>query len=299
MCKKIELYIDEIKPYANLKNEKWMYIGLLAIEQNYCAKLETVLQESRDKNNYKITTKSENGLVKTSNEIKYAKLGHNYKRTIVAKEWLDFFISNKCDSGKKNFPFFYILMGLRTDLLCNGDVFGNTDKEVNVYNRFLRTVILNIKSWAFENKIAIQKITHDNDNEKLSHKYLPWHAIYYINKLNGPINIVPQKITFTDSHTSNILQFVDLLTGLSSQALDCRSSTQSDKINLALSLKNKLNDFIGKKHPRGKMMFFPKERIVSKSVLDKNFKLSNVVYNKRVFLIDTLSQNSFPGVNWD
>ena len=79
---RVRLYADEIKPYRNAQNEHWMYLGLVAIPENFHRTALSGLTDDRDTADYE-------------GEVHFVDL-HNYsyahvhnEKTLLAKRWVE------------------------------------------------------------------------------------------------------------------------------------------------------------------------------------------------------------------
>jgi hypothetical protein len=293
----ISIFIDEVKPSTNASGESWMYIGMLCVKDAVVNRLVEELLKIRRDMGYEIEVAQGDNSEEAKNEIKYCKLGHDNRRSEVAYQWINFFVGNSWNNSSGEFPFFYILIGLRMDWLSQGDVFGSANKELNIYNRFLRTAIGHTKSWLSGKHIVISRIIHDVDEEKMSHQFLPWHVLRWFNHKDDRINVVPSKMEFCASYKDEILQFVDLITGCWVNALDY-SSKDDIKVLFANTLRNSTGNGRGISYTRGRLLFFPNLSVVSASVIDPDFDVGGCIFSERPFLIANHDQNELEGIDW-
>ena len=221
----------------------------------------------------------------------------------IADRWLDFFLN---DTTQTYFYIFGIDL-LNLDYSTFGESKGN-DKFNTIYNRLFRTAIKkSIKTYFSKYKsIIVKNIFHDNSDLE-NHKYFPWHCIYKLDKDDEKLFFSCDKIDFIDSDhnksknlRSNLIQYIDLLLGLSFNALHF-SSRDDNKVKLTERYLPVLERIM--KEPRNinsrykhynrlGIDFFPKHKISNLSEAEKEFVKYDSFYKEREIRIYRKNQKT-------
>ncbi len=97
--------------------------------------------------------------------------------------------------------FYFKIFGIDTTTLDSdrfGDGLSRSEKYANIYNRFFRTNILQLKGYFQDKHIHIDNIFHDNEGNLQQHEYFNWHTIFKVDK-DPRFFCGCDKITFVNS----------------------------------------------------------------------------------------------------
>lgn len=141
------------------------------------------------------------------------------------KKWINLLLDN--NKQDRELIYFKILY-LDKNKLDEG-FFGEDSIDDNIYNRFYRTILKGSKFF-FKNGITIKSIFHDISDNKENHPYFSWHTPHKLN-IDEKEFKVEEDIIFIDSnhrnyfdenklvYESQLIQFIDLILGVTSQIL--------------------------------------------------------------------------------
>ena len=220
----LEIFSDEILPVTDrLDSSKWMYLGILFIQQE---KKEQFLQHLNNLRCIQWNTwhQDQNTCDKqcgyhgrNNTEIHYKELHHSNARFRIAKNWISLVKNDRTQRTDR--LFYFNILGLNLSAM-NLEMFGEGSNDLTIYNRFYRTAILGGLSYFFKGReIVIHNIFHDKGSQEV-HRYFPWQVIHQIDLVNERTTIIPPRIEFIDSDhrrsgkvESHLIQFIDTLLG--------------------------------------------------------------------------------------
>lgn len=312
----LEIYCDEIKRVKDDHDKSvWMYLGALFVPTS---KKDVLLNKLLNLRCIKYNSWhwNENDCPNqcryhdwNNTEIHFKDVYKHRSKFEIAKRWLEFLIEN----NKKDLRliYFYIL-GIDLSKL-NLERFGeDKGRDLNVYNRFFRTLISGGAKYFFSEYkfIIIDNIYHDKGSQE-EHEYFPWYTPYRLNLSDDKIHVANSEITFVDSDhreypdendmdfrcESQFIQFIDLILGSIHCCLHA-SATRKEKIELALIIKPLLERLMN--NPKNKhssyhyyrkqqIKFFPKKSILEFG--DVNSKQLDI--DGKVVEIDKLYPDNF------
>lgn len=253
----INLYCDEIKEstikHHLVKNEKWIYLGLLIVpSENENDLINKLLSERCIKiDDWRNCEKNCSYHTKNNKEVHYQKLD-TLDRYFIAERWIKKFLLNDLKK-EKPITYFYILGINLSNLDYNsfGDKSGY-ERFTSIYNRFFRMGIKkSIKSYfSSYSEIIIKEIFHDYSG-LVDHDLFPWHSIYKLRQ-DEKIKVDKGEIVFldsnhknSDSEKSHLIQFIDLILGLTFNSLHFNSDSSEITEN-KFNKKNNLTLFFNK-----------------------------------------------------
>ncbi len=203
-------------------------------------------------------------------EVHYQDVGANYKFKI-AKNWLELLLEN----NKKDLKLIYFnILGIDKSKI-DFNLFDKRNREMSIYNRFFRTLLLGGIKYFFGEEVTIDHIFHDKGKQE-HYSLFSWHPatkIMYENK----IEINNKKIVFIDSdhrkedshpEESHFIQFLDIIMG----SICCcfHPPTKDNKVQLGDTVKPLLKRMINKPkntnsryhyHRKQQVQFFPKNEL--------------------------------------
>jgi len=160
----------------------------------------------------------------------------------------------------------------------------NKGRDLNIYNRFFRTLVAGGAKFFFSEykEIVIKNIYHDKGSQE-EHEYFPWYTPYKLNLNDDKIRVIGDQIIFIDSdhrnypdsngvdfrRESQLVQFIDLILGSIHCCLHA-SATRREKIELGLIIKPLLRRLMEKPknknssyhyYKKQQIQFFPKRKI--------------------------------------
>lgn len=294
---KVNLFCDEIKEVKlktfTKENQKWYYLGLLIIPQEYEENILNslfnlrCLHEEKNQLNWPGSEPCEMscGYHKTNNTEIHYKDATDYASSEIAKKWIDYIVNQ----NRENI-YFYIL-GLNLTRL-DYSYFGQEnvhDRVFRIYNRFFRTALQkSVKSYFSEaDKIIISNVFHDRSDALETHDYFPRHPISKLNREDEKLDFECDRITFLDSDHrksndshSHFLQLIDLILGVTFNSLHYSSENEkkvkiADKFEPLLSrLIDKPDNFESDYNYVGRLAieFFPKYDISDIDPESQNFE---------------------------
>jgi len=253
----IETYSDEIhRIKCDLDNTYWMYIGTLFVP---LIKKEMLLKELLNmrclNRNKWVWDASEcddpcRHHERNDTEIKYHGVNRSVARFKIAKRWIKDFLIDKNNLGNKGLVYFYIL-GLNLTKLDLENFGRNGGSDLNIYNRFFRTVLIGEARYFFSeyDHIIVKKIYHDKGPQE-GHEYFPWYTRYRIEmEPDEKLLIEERNVQFIDSNHKNyptpecdcrnesqFIQFIDVILGSVLCCLHDHTKNQR-KIELGLAIK--------------------------------------------------------------
>jgi len=325
----IETYSDEIHRIKyDLDNTYWMYIGTLFVP---LIKKEALLNEllnmrclNRNKWVWDASECDEPCRYHEQNntEIKYHGVNRSVARFKIAKRWIKDFLVRRNNLGNKGLVYFYIL-GLNLTKLDLENFGRNGGSDLNIYNRFFRSVVIGGAKYFFSeyDHIIVKKIYHDKGPQE-RHEYFPWYTGYRIEmEPDTKLLVEDGNVQFVYSdhrnyptpecdykNESQFIQFIDVILGSVLCCLHAHTKNQR-KIELGLAIKPLLSRLM--KNPRNvnsrynyyrrqQICFFPKEKISSREemfsqldLLGSNIELEsspNNFYTKRRILLQPPTQ---------
>jgi hypothetical protein len=210
----IEIYGDEVKPRTNQIGERWAYIGIVLIP----------IEKKNDLVNALCLPRAE---INCHSEIKSRDLDHRPKRQL-ANAWLDILLSDQ-----ETRRIYFNILGINLSNL-NYEAFGGSNFQT-IYNRFFRTCVKSALNNCFPNcHITVRKVYHDAGDMQ-AHALFPWHVINRLSSECSDVTFLADTIEFVESdhgkpggcRESHLIQFIDLIMGLTSQCLDFTSHKES------------------------------------------------------------------------
>ncbi|WP_157200320.1 hypothetical protein [Methanogenium cariaci] len=219
----LEIFSDEINPVVDQADgSKWMYIGVLFVPVEKKTELIEKLKNLRCITNSKWHDNHEDCPIgckfhkKNNTEIHYTEVQRTNARLRIALNWIEFL---KNDNSAREL-FYFNILGINLSELDLNRFGGNSDVELNIYNRFYRSVILSGLHYFFDKKqTVINNIYHDNGSQE-SHQFFPWHTIQKIELQSDLVTIRPKTVKFIDSDhrksgddESHLIQFIDIILG--------------------------------------------------------------------------------------
>jgi hypothetical protein len=210
---RVSFYVDESK------GSRWLYIGLLAIPDLERDRLVAALEADRD-------------LVGYAGELHFTKVTTAQKRRL-GERWLTRALYPSDPLVR------FRLLGIDTHIIGRKHFgIGRQQQDENIYRWCLRKSLLYTTRAFFDDDAVVTSIVHDNRNLSAD-EYLQWHTPWRL-KHEG-VRIATDEIRFLDSDhersgtaESQLIQFVDLLVGLSRACLDTDASRQPHRRQLAL-----------------------------------------------------------------
>ena len=296
----VRLYVDEIKPYRNALNERWMYIGLLAIPDADFDQMQSWLRQDRNAANY-------------FGEVHFTKLrnasdaGAYNEKTVLAKYWTERVLWDH----QKTFHFY--LLGLNLDNLQPFAFGTGREQKRNIYNRFFRASVAYVLKYFFgHGAIRVTHVFHDVS--ELEHDDLfNWHAIWRLDRAEPDITFVPHCIQFIDSNhhdepnfpeDSHLVQLCDVLLGALTQCLDARNQKDGccEIARILLLLVKRLVDPARVRNPNSQyryvrrisMSFFPSQRLKLRELEDDWRRAQSGFYIRRRLLLEDQISGQLP-----
>jgi hypothetical protein len=273
----IEIYADEIKPFTTTEtSERWAYIGILVIPYEKKDELLASLLSKR----------RENGC---DSEIKSNDLDHGPKHKL-ADAWLDILLSDQQERR-----IFFNILGINLSNL-NYSAFGGSDFPT-IYNRFFRTCVLGALASFFPTyNIVVRNVYHDAGDIQ-QHKLFPWHTISQLADRSDEVIFSCSEIQFIESDhrepngcpESHLIQFIDLISGLLSQCLDC-TSRKASRIKVSGRLHQLLHRMMHAPNNRNSsyghcrkytISFFPSRKLSDTQMFNSIARASSGFYQER------------------
>ncbi len=312
----LEIYCDEITRVKDMDDgSTWMYLGALFVPLARKYELLSKLLNLRciKYNSWhwdEIDCLNKCGHHRWNNtEIHFKEVHRHKSKYEIAKRWLEFLIEN----NKKDYRLIYFnILGIELSKL-NLERFGeDKGRDLNIYNRFFRTLISGGAKYFFGEyeSIIITNIYHDRGSQE-EHEYFPWYTPYRLNINDDKIHVENTEIIFVDSDhrkypdmdgtdfrcESQFIQFIDLILGSIHCCLHA-SATRKEKIELALIVKPLLERLMN--NPRNKyskyhyyrkqqIQFFPRRRIFE--FCNRNVKQMD--FDDSIAKIEELYSNNF------
>jgi len=280
-CAEVEIFFDEIEPE---KECNYLILGALFMHSQDKAKVIETLLNLRCQNSKKESWDSEYFLCKNKDNCK--ELWHNLNNVEVhfneiregrssksqieiSKGWLNFFINQN--------QFHASILSIDLSKL-DTSFFGDRSVNVNIYNKFFRTLLnYGLKCFFVNyNKINIKNIFYDKKEELERHSFFNnFNFDKLVYETEDNITLLG-KIIFIDSdhkiekihrQESHLIQMTDLILGVVRQNIFYASKDRL-KCEVSRILRPQLNKLKNKYWSLKyfKISFFPKKEI--KSVLD-------------------------------
>jgi len=286
----VRLYTDEIQPYRNSLNERWMYIGLLAIPENEYWNALRCLHRDRAATDY-------------AREVHFMKLrnasnaAHHNEKTVLAGRW----VQRVLWDDRKVFHFH--LLGLNLSNLQELAFGTGREQDRNIYNRFFRaSITYALKHFFGAGNVVVTHIFHDVSNLE-GDELFDWHAIWRINRAEPGITFLTDNIQFIDSdhneeyscpNDSHFIQLCDVLMGGLTQCLDARNTKAGccEIAEMLLPLAERLTDPRRVNNPNSRyryvrrlsMSFFPSRKLKLKELEDTYKRWQSGFYIRRRLL---------------
>ena len=288
----VRLYADEIKPYRNGLDERWMYIGLLAVPEADFDRIQSWLRQDRNAADY-------------FNEVHFTKLrnasdaGAYNEKTLLAKRWVERVL---WDQQK---VFHFHLLGLNLTNLQYFAFGTGWEQKRNIYNRFFRTSLTYaLKRFFGGGEVTVTGLFHDA-SEFEDDDLFDWHAIWRVDRAEPSITFVPDSISFIDSdhakekdfpEDSHLIQLCDVLLGGLTQCLDARNRKDGccEIAKVLLPLADQLVDPRCARSPnssyrharRMSVSFFPSKRLKLRELEDDWRRAQSGFYIRRRLLFE-------------
>jgi hypothetical protein len=281
----IRLYIDEIKMAEDRNLKKWIYIGVIAVEEDHRLELLNQLNQHDCYLHFE--------------EIR--KKSDRSPNLAAARKYLDLAFSD-------NSKFKFRILGLAMDRL-NPSAFGDEKVPSRAYHRFMRSTILALINGIFHesrySKVQVLEIVHDRTHHAKHWETLP---IKQIAKDHSRIDFKTDRIRFINSNhkaedgcvdSSRFLQLIDLILGTFRYVLD---GPQYSRNKGAESLADSFHDFVRRVNDPNKrfkyknhcgISYFPKlqlsddELSTLKRYNDSFFNSKEVLWSPRGALVQT------------
>ena len=288
---RVRLYADEIKPYTNCVGQRWMYIALLAIQDQHSAKALQYLEDERRAGGYPREIHFK--------ELKDPSEGTYGAKTAVATRWVNRILRDH----EKMFHFY--LLGLNLSNLQHSAFGTGREKHRNVYNRFFRSAVAyTLKAFFGSHRpIKVSEIFHDrNDMDK--DDLFDWHTIWKLSSPDEGITFASDRIQFIDSdhekevnfpQDSHFIQLVDVLAGAISHCLDDRNTKAGcrEVAECLLPLVERLTDPARHRNPNSQYRyhrrisvgFFPDTRLTLRQLQDPFERVHSSFYIDRRLLL--------------
>ncbi|VVB76463.1 Uncharacterised protein [Candidatus Tiddalikarchaeum anstoanum] len=244
-----------------------------SLNYNDCKNKENCKEEWHKTNDCEIHTE----------EFRTARASKSNK--IIIKSWLQYLI-NKNNSDT---PIFFNILFLELNKM-DISYFGNEKTHENIYNKFFRTTIeYGLKRFFGNNKIIIEKVYHDKASME-HHEYFPNLNLKKLDDYTSEnILFEDTSVHFINSdhklylnenkelyNESNLIQFVDLFLGMTSQNIYYLSDDELKKeyaMILRPLIKKILNDpYTSNQH----ISFYPKEKAKNVKAFYKNLDGKNI-----------------------
>jgi len=167
-------------------------------------------------------------------EIHFKEIHRSSARYMIAKNWINFFDKEACQKHQKMLYCNIIGINLSNISYCE---FGSGKTELNIYNRFYRTLLMGGLNYFFKeySSIVINSIFHDRGSQEY-HEFFPWHPIQQTESKIDRLSIYCDEIKFIDSdhrksksEESHFIQFIDLILGATFSTIHNSSSNQRKK----------------------------------------------------------------------
>lgn len=298
--RRVRLYADEINTYRNSLDERWMYIGLLAIPESKCQDAVKSLIKDRKKVGY-------------HNEVHFTELrncsdaGAHNKKTLLARHWVERVIWD----DRKTFHFH--LLGLNMTNLQSFAFGRGAEQRRNIYNRFFRaSVAYVLKSFFWRTNVVVTHMFHDRTYLERDDLF-DWHTIWRLDQAEPGLTFLTDSIQFIDSDhneepgfplASHFIQLCDVLLGGLTQCLDARNTKDGccEIANCLLPLAERLTDPGRARNPNSRyrylhrisMSFFPSRRLKLKQLEDVLLRAQSGFYIERRLLLKEREGGQLP-----
>ncbi|MCQ1537037.1 hypothetical protein FTO70_15435 [Methanosarcina sp. KYL-1] len=291
----LEIYSDEIFSSVDpFDNTKWMYLGALFVPKDCKEDVLTNLKDLRciKNHHWNVSDSCCPDRCKfhedNDTEIHFKEIHRSSARYMIAKNWINFINREACQKHRK--MLYFNILGIN---LSNIDYreFGSGGKiELNIYNRFYRTVLMSGLNYFFKDysNIVVNSIFHDRGSQEY-HDFFPWHPIQQTEFAIDKLSINCDEIKFIDSDhresksdESQFIQLIDLILGATFSTIH-NSSNNSRKKEVCELFKPTLRKLLDrKKSQKGQMIgnyyksnyyrtyqisFFPKDKMTPEEVI--------------------------------
>jgi hypothetical protein len=287
---KLEVYIDEIKPFTTYKDKKrnYLVIGCLFVPTDKKENLVKSLMDHRCLSNkcwnYEFEQCPNNKNCKKKyheanrGEMHFQELKRaSFSKKKISSNWLNFIIEN--NKSKERLVYFNILY-INLDNL-DQDCFGAKEMvSEKVFSRFLRTVFNYALKVFFKDYITITLKNVYQDSGFCDHyHFFKSRNLSVLEEKNPKLQISNKKVIFMDSNprnynakediiNSNLIQFIDLILGAITQCLfdGSQNKTKREKSMILFNLTKKLimSPYSTYQH----LSFFPKSKVKSQALFD-------------------------------
>jgi hypothetical protein len=284
----VRLYADEIAKYRNSLDEKWAYIGLLAVPEARYGDVLTWLADDRVSTGY-------NEEVHFT-ELKNCSRARCYnEKTLVARRWVERVL---WDDQK---IFHFNLFGVNLSNLQHRAFGTGKKRKRNIYNRFFRTATFYVLK-SFFGAVVVTHVFHDSGSLERD-EIFDWHTIWRLKTAEPDITFLTGSIQLIDSdhrkeqrspNDSHLIQLCDVLLGGLSQCLDARTKKAGccEIAELLLPLAERLTDpkRVGNPHSRYHyhhrihMSFFPSKKLTLKELEEPYQRVRSHSYINRPLL---------------
>lgn len=287
----LNIYCDEI---IRPNKHEFLILGALFIKENELHKALDYLEKSRCLNTsnhkWKYYSKmcpnkascKEEWHKKNNTKIHFKEIPKHRERKIIAEKWL-----NLIKKDLKKHVNFNILVIDLNKLDCA--YFGNNKTDLNIYNKFFRTLLKGGAKYFFKGKVVkINNIYHDEGSQKY-HNYFPELNMQKLElESSNDLIIQNKKIIFVnDDHRkylendevtelvkhSQFIQLIDIILGSFSQ-LFLNLSDKNDKKEIAENMREEFNNIFRTKwdYPYS-VSLFPKYNLYE---LSKQFHIDKL-----------------------
>jgi hypothetical protein len=221
-------------------------------------------------------------------EIHFKEIHKSNARFIIAKNWISFFSKEACQKHRK--MLYCNILGINLSNISYSEFGSGGKTELNMYNRFYRTLLMSGLSYFFKDytSIVINSIFHDRGCQEY-HEFFPWHPIRKTESSIEKLSIFCDKIEFIDSdhrksktEESQFIQFIDVILGATFSGIH-DSSNNPQKKEACKLFKPVLHKLLDRnKNTNGQMFgdyyqsnyyrtyqiaFFPKNKMTSEDVI--------------------------------
>ena len=276
----IKLYIDEIKLAPDKNEEKWSYIGVLAVPNACFTDTLSNLLGFKEDVNYQ-------GVIHFD-ELKNKSA--KSPKIIIAEKWLRF-------TQSSNSNIYFKILGLKIQNLCK-EAFDEDHFHSTVYHRFLRTAITGLLNGVFKDYVHIEitDIIHDSTNKPRHWEELPISKMIEEDSL-GRLDFVCNEIQFIRSdHTnteghhqhSHFIQLIDLILGNTRYILDFPKYYKGadflcNNWHTLISELNHKNKSFKYKSKFG-ISYFPSKKFTYDDILDDRHKYKDNFFQSKTIL---------------
>lgn len=308
----LEIYSDEVFNGVDpFDNTNWMYLGALFVPTCYKTEVLKNLNDLRCITNHKWNI-SESDCPESckyhkenNTEIHFKEIHRSSARYMIAKNWISFFDKEACQKHRKMLYCNILGINLSNISYCE---FGSGKTELNIYNRFYRTLLMGGLNYFFKDysNIVINSISHDRGSQEY-HEFFPWHLIQQTESKIDRLSIDCDEIKFIDSDHRNsksdesqFIQLIDLILGATFSTIH-NSSSNPRKRAVCELFKPVLHKLLDReKNTTGQMIgdyyksnyyrtyqisFFPKNKMTAEEVITY-LNLEGSIQKKEKYRVD-------------